>query len=64
MRSLQHLLFRGNQYCNFLLIVVCDNEEFHGLLKRVLKPYNNSSHRQFDIMEIVYGFPGCEQHML
>ena len=32
-------------------------EECRGLLKLVLKPYDNHSDRQFDIVEIVYDFP-------
>ena len=32
------------------------HEECRGLLKHVLKPYDNRSHRQFDIVEIVYDF--------
>ena len=32
------------------------HEECRGLLKHILKPYDNRSHRQFDIVEIVYDF--------
>ena len=32
------------------------HEECRGLLKHVLKPYDNRSHRQFDIVEIAYNF--------
>ena len=32
------------------------HEECRGLLKHVLKPYDNRSDRQFDIVEIVYDF--------
>ena len=32
------------------------HEECRGLLKHVLKPYDNGSDRQFDIVEIVYDF--------
>ena len=32
------------------------HEECRGLLKHVLKSYDNRSHRQFDIVEIVYDF--------
>ena len=32
------------------------HEECRGLLKRVLKPYDNCSDRQFYIMEIVFDF--------
>ena len=33
-----------------------DMKKYHGLLKQVLKPYDNRSHRQFDIVEIVNDF--------
>ena len=47
--------------CKSNLQLACDcrvrhEEECLGLLKHVLKPYGNRSHRQFDIMEIVYDF--------
>ena len=32
------------------------HEECRGLLKHVLKPYDNRSDRQFDIVEIAYDF--------
>ena len=32
------------------------HKECRGLFKHVLKPYDNRSHRQFDIVEIVYDF--------
>ena len=55
--SLRHELFRVNQTCNLLAIVVYDTEECRGLLKHALKSYDNLSHRQFDIVEItVYDF--------
>ena len=31
-------------------------EECRGLLKHVLKPYDNLSHTEFDVVEIVYHF--------
>ena len=43
-----------------LSFLACDccvrHEECRGLLKHVLKPYDNRSDRQFDILEIVYDF--------
>ena len=46
--------------CKSNLQLACDyrvrHEECRGLLKHVLKPYDNRSHRQFDIVEIVYDF--------
>ena len=46
--------------CKSNLQLACDccvrHEECCGLLKHVLKPYDNCSHRQFDIAEIVYDF--------
>ena len=46
--------------CKWNLQLVYDcrvrHEECRGLLKHVLKPYDNRSHRQFDIVEIVYDF--------
>ena len=44
--------------CKSNLQLACDcrvrHEECRGLLKHVLKPYDNRSDRQFDIVEIVY----------
>ena len=46
--------------CKSNLQLACDcrvrHEECCGLLKDVLKPYDNRSDGQFDIMEIVYDF--------
>ena len=46
--------------CKSNLQLACDcrvqHEECRGLLKHVLKPYDNRSDRQFDIVEIVYDF--------
>ena len=46
--------------CKSNLQHACDccvrHEECRGLLKHVLKPYDNRSVRQFDIVEIVYDF--------
>ena len=56
MTSLQHKLCSVNQACNLLVIVMYDTEECYGLLKYDLKPYDNRSHGQYDIMEIVYDF--------
>ena len=46
--------------CKSNLQLACDcrvrHEEYRGLLKHVLKPYDNHSNRQFDIMEVVYDF--------
>ena len=50
--SLRHELFRVNQTYNLLV----RHEECRGLLKHVLKPYDNRSVRQFDIVEIAYDF--------
>ena len=53
--SLRHELFRVSRSS---LQLACDcrvrHEECRGHLKHVLKPYDNRSHRQFDIVEIVY----------
>ena len=39
------------------MIVVYDtDEECHGILKHVLKPYDNRGDRQFYIVKIVYDF--------
>ena len=54
--SLRHELFRVNQACNHLAIVVYVTDECRGLLKHVLNPYDDSSHRQFDFVQIVYDF--------
>ena len=47
-------------WCKLNLQLACDccvgREECRGLLKHVLKPYDNRSDRQFCIMEIVYDF--------
>ena len=50
--SLRHELFHVNQTCNLLVIVVYDMKNV-GFLKHVLKLYDNCSHRQFYIVEIV-----------
>ena len=46
--------------CKSNLQLACDcrvpHEECRGLLKHVLKPYDNRSDRQFDIVEVVYDF--------
>ena len=46
--------------CKSNLQLACDcrvrHEECRGLLKHVLKPYDNRSDQQFYIMEIVYDF--------
>ena len=46
--------------CKSNLQHACDcrvrHEKCRGLLKHVLKPYDNRSDRQFDIVEIVYNF--------
>ena len=46
--------------CKSNLQLACDcrvrHEECRGLLKHVLKPYDNRSDRQFDIVEIAYDF--------
>ena len=46
--------------CKSNLQLACDcrvrHGECHELLKHVLKPYDNCSDRQFDIVEIVYDF--------
>ena len=46
--------------CKSNLQLACDclvrHEEYRGLLKHVLKPYDNRSDRQFDVMEVVYDF--------
>ena len=46
--------------CKSSLQLACDcparHEECRGLLKHVLKPYDNRSDRQLDIVEIVYEF--------
>ena len=46
--------------CKSNLQLACDcrvrHEEYRGLLKHVLKPYDNRSDRQFDIVEVVYDF--------
>ena len=46
--------------CKSNLQLACDcrvrHEECRGLLKHVLKPYDNRSDRQFDIVEIIYDF--------
>ena len=46
--------------CKSNLQLACDcrvrHVECHGLLKHVLKPYDNHSDRQFYIVEIVYDF--------
>ena len=46
--------------CKSNLQLACDcrvrHEECRGLLKHVLKPYDNRSDRQFDMVEIVYDF--------
>ena len=46
--------------CKSNLQLACDcrvrHEECRGLLKHVLKPYDNRSDRQFYIVEIVYDF--------
>ena len=55
--SLRHELFRVNQAYNLLTIVVYDIKNVVGFLKHVLKLDDNRSHRQFDIVEIVYDFP-------
>ena len=54
--SLRHESFRVNETYNLLTIVVYDMENVVGFLKHVLKLYENRSHRQFDIVEIVYDF--------
>ena len=48
--SLRHELFRLNQTYNLLTIVVYDMKNVVG------KPYDNRSHRQFYIVEIIYDF--------
>ena len=53
--SLGQESFRVNQTYNLLTIVAYDTK-CRGLLKHVLKPYDNRSDRQFDIVEIVYDF--------
>ena len=46
--------------CKSNLQLACDcrvrHKKCRGLLKHVLKPYDNRSDRQFDIVEIVYDF--------
>ena len=46
--------------CKSNLQLACDcrvrHEECRELLKHVLKPYDNRSDRQFDIVEVVYDF--------
>ena len=48
--SLRHELFRLNQTYYLLTIVVNDMKNVVG------KPYDSRSHRQFDIVEIIYDF--------
>ena len=51
--SLRHELFHVNQAYNLLVILVYDMKNVVGFLKHVLKLYDNHSHRQFYIVEIV-----------
>ena len=51
--SLRHELFHVNQAYNLLVIVVYNMKNVVGFLKHVLKLYDNRSHRQFYIVEIV-----------
>ena len=56
--SLRQESFRVISKSNLQLACDCRvrHEECHGLLKHVLKPYDNRSDRQFYIVEIVYDF--------
>ena len=53
-------VYDTNRFVKSNLQLACDcrvrHEECCGLLKHVLKPYDNRSDGQFDIMEIVYDF--------
>ena len=51
--SLRHELFHVNQAYNLLVIVVYNMKNVVGFLKHVLKLYDNRSHRQYYIVEIV-----------
>ena len=42
-----------NMPCDYCLV---QQEECHGPLKHVLKPYDNHSHRQFSVVEIACNF--------